>query len=47
MVRMSPQEFGPFGWAKYEDMTSGFLDFMRTGPLESWKEDVGPKIIPW
>jgi hypothetical protein len=47
IVRMSAQEFGPFGWAEYEDMTSGFLDLMRTGPLESWKEDFGLKIIPW
>jgi hypothetical protein len=41
VVKMSPQEHGPNGWAAYEDITHDFLELLEAGPLKSWREDVG------
>jgi hypothetical protein len=46
VVKMGPQEYGPYGWAAYEDITPEFLELLSTGPLKSWKEDVGFRW-PW
>jgi hypothetical protein len=46
VVKMGPQEYGPYGWAAYEDITPEFLELLAAGPLKSWREDVGFRL-PW
>jgi hypothetical protein len=36
VVKMGPQEYGPYGWAAYEDITPEFLELLEAGPLKSW-----------
>jgi hypothetical protein len=44
IVKMSPQEHAPNGWAIYEDIGPDFLKLLQDGPLESWKVDVGSDV---
>jgi hypothetical protein len=46
VVKMGPQEYGPYGWAAYEDITPDFLELLAAGPLKSWRKDVGFRL-PW
>jgi hypothetical protein len=46
IVKMGPQEYGPYGWAAYEDITPEFLELLALEPLKSWREDVGFRL-PW
>lgn len=41
VVKLSPHEYGPRGWAAYEDIDPTFLNVLSDGPLKSWNEDVG------
>jgi hypothetical protein len=43
---MGPQEYGPYGWAAYKDITPDFLELVAAGPLKSWREHVGFRL-PW
>jgi hypothetical protein len=46
VVKMSPQEWGPYGWAAYQDIAPEFLELLAAGPMKSWREDVDFRW-PW
>jgi hypothetical protein len=44
VLKMSPQEHGPCGWAAYEDVPPEFLNIMAEGPSKSCVEDIGSRF---